>query len=60
MSQREKAGLSWPGFSVGALEPFEVGPCVKNACRGKSRWFDPSPPLFLWSLTTGVAHAAKS
>jgi hypothetical protein len=32
MSQREKAGLSWPGFSVAAGEPFEVGPRSKIAC----------------------------
>ncbi len=26
MSQREKAGASWPGLAVSAGEPFEVGP----------------------------------
>ena len=28
MSQREKAGLSWPGFAVSAGEPDEVVPCA--------------------------------
>jgi hypothetical protein len=32
MSQREKSGESWPRFSVGAGEPFEVGPKPKRAC----------------------------
>ena len=26
MSQRECAGFNWPRFSVGAGEPFEIGP----------------------------------
>ena len=33
MSQRLKAGLSWPAFAVSAGEPDEIGPCT---CRPNS------------------------
>jgi hypothetical protein len=44
MSQREKSGLSWPGFAVSAGKPFEVIPETAIA--------------FVQSRATGVAHPA--
>jgi hypothetical protein len=37
MSQREKAGLSWPGFAVAAGNPFDIAPCVKRTCSFNGR-----------------------
>jgi hypothetical protein len=58
MSQREKAGLSWPRFSVDAGEPFKIIPaCCDNgmpvSCgRGSAvpRW---------WSRAIGEHHPAS-
>lgn len=66
MSQREKAGLSWPGFSVAALDPFENGPEVKCACLGNwSSLADPSAlsligPVSFQSRALGVVQATSS
>ncbi len=43
MSQRLKAGLSWPGFAVSAGEPFEVGPEAVSAASTRLP-FTPRPP----------------
>lgn len=51
MSQREKAGASWPGFSVGAGEPLEVGPGIGVSCEP---WASGKPHLF----ALGVLHGA--
>jgi hypothetical protein len=59
MSQRLKAGLSWPRFSVGALEPFEAAPrtCLPSSeLTGTfSRLVAPS----FQSRVVGVAHPAN-
>jgi len=55
MSQRECAGLNWPGFSIDAGEPFRTSPPISN-----------SPlrlPLLLVcppSIALGVGHAAAA
>jgi hypothetical protein len=56
MSQRECAGFNGAGFTVSAVDPVGIAP---EAWRGKSRGFDPSPPLFLRSRTTGVCQCAS-
>lgn len=62
MSQRLKAGFSWPGLAVAAGEPFDVMPCVKRTCSfsGLALCVSSLPGLGapLWSRDWGVGHAA--
>ena len=53
MSQRLKAALSWPRFSVSAGDPDEV---VPRAVDGKSWPFFDVPPPFSPSVARGVFH----
>ena len=56
MSQRLKAGLSWPGFAVSAGEVDEIGPRVKRSF-GNVLWLlVPVPPQFFASAAFGVAQ----
>jgi len=48
MSQRLKAGLSWPGFAVSAGEPDEVGPGMKYRTWAFSVSPLPFPPRSLY------------
>src|SRR5574343_233747 len=66
MSQREKAGLSWPGFSVDTGEPFTIGPRITDCaslfksahpCFVPCFCFCPLP-LGVVSCACGVHHAA--
>jgi hypothetical protein len=69
MSQREKAGLSWPGLSVAAGEPLDGGPRVKRAAIAvpiccpramRDRTTGRVASILLPSVAQGVGHVASA
>ena len=69
MSQREKAGLSWPGLSVAAGEPLDGGPRVKRATIAvpiccpramRDRTTGKVASILLPSVAQGVGHVASA